>query len=256
MSTAFRVCNRGTSENHEWIPPYNSLTPLAPEEVNRTQKTGPGPVSGRIGPGRRLSDTAMRNLVLISLLALTSPALAAEVGQPAPDFTLTDLDGKVHKLSDHKGKIVVLEWFNPGCPYVVAAHTKGSLVDAGARGTREGVVWLAVNSGAPGKQGYGAEVNRAAARSWSIAYPILSDPTGVVGKAYGATNTPNMFVVGRDGTLVYKGAIDNSPDGERGAPQGGVLVEYVTAAVADLAAGRPVRTPQTKAYGCGVKYAN
>lgn len=198
----------------------------------------------------------MRTLALLSLLALASPALAAEVGQPAPDFTLTDLDGKVHKLSDHKGKIVVLEWFNPGCPYVVAAHTKGSLVDAGARGAKDGVVWLAINSGAPGKQGYGVETNRAAAKNWTMPYPILADPTGTVGKAYGATNTPHMFVVARDGTLAYKGAIDNSPDGERGSPQGGTLVEYVSAAVADLAAGRPVRTAQTKAYGCGVKYAN
>jgi peroxiredoxin len=198
----------------------------------------------------------MRTLMLLSLVALATPALAADVGQPAPEFSLQDLDGKVHRLSDLKGKVVVLEWFNPGCPYVVAAHTKGSLVDAGARASKEGVVWLAINSGAPGKQGHGVETNRAAARSWSMSYPILIDESGAVGKAYGATNTPHMFVVGKDGKLVYKGAIDNSPDGERGAPQGGTLVEYVSAAIADLAAGRPVRSPQTKAYGCGVKYAN
>jgi len=195
-------------------------------------------------------------LFLVFLVALATPALAADVGQPAPEFSLQDLDGKVHKLSDLKGKVVVLEWFNPGCPYVVAAHTKGSLVDAGARASKEGVVWLAINSGAPGKQGHGVETNRAAARGWSMSYPILIDESGAVGKAYGATNTPHMFVVGKDGKLAYKGAIDNSPDGERGAPQGGTLVEYVSAAIADLAAGRPVRSPQTKAYGCGVKYAN
>jgi len=198
----------------------------------------------------------MRTLMLLSLVALATPALAADVGQPAPEFSLQDLDGKVHKLSDLKGKVVVLEWFNPGCPYVVAAHTKGSLVDAGARASKEGVVWLAINSGAPGKQGHGVETNRAAARGWSMSYPILIDESGAVGKAYGATNTPHMFVVGKDGKLAYKGAIDNSPDGERGAPQGGTLVEYVSAAIADIAAGRPVRSPQTKAYGCGVKYAN
>jgi peroxiredoxin len=198
----------------------------------------------------------MRTLLLLSVVALASPALAAEVGQPAPDFTLRDLDGNVHKLSDQKGKVVVLEWFNPGCPYVVAAHTKGSLVDAAARASKEGVVWFAVNSGAPGKQGHGVETNRAAAKSWAMPNPVLIDESGAVGKAYGATNTPHMFVIGKDGKLAYKGAIDNSPDGERGAPQGGVLVEYVSDALADLAAGRPVRTPQTKAYGCGVKYAN
>jgi len=198
----------------------------------------------------------MRTLILASLLTLAVPVLAAETGQPAPDFTLQDLDGKTHRLSDYRGRMVVLEWFNPGCPYVVNAHTRGSLVDAAARASRQGVVWLAVNSGAPGKQGHGTEANRAAAREWSMAYPILVDESGRVGRAYGATNTPHLFVIGKDGTLAYQGAVDNSPDGERGAPQGGVLVEYVPSALADLEAGRPVRTPRTKAYGCSVKYAN
>jgi len=89
-----------------------------------------------------------------------------------------------------------------------------------------------------------------------MAHPILIDASGAVGKAYGATNTPHMFVVGKDGKLAYKGAIDNSPDGERGSPQGGTLVEYVSAALDDIAAGRPVHTPETKAYGCSVKYAD
>ena len=197
----------------------------------------------------------MRPLLLASLLAVAAPALAADVGQAAPDFALPDLDGKIHRLSDLRGKVVVLEWFNPGCPYVVASHTKGSLVDAAARASRRGVVWLAVNSGAPGKQGHDVEENRAAAKAWSMPYPILRDETGAAGKAYGATNTPHLFVVDADGKLVYRGAVDNSPDAERGAPQGGVLVEYVFAALDDVAAGRPVRTPATKAYGCGVKYA-
>jgi len=198
----------------------------------------------------------MRALVAIGLVALATPVLSADVGQPAPDFALPDLDGKVHKLSDHRGQIVVLEWFNPGCPFVVSSHTKGSLVDTAARKAKAGVVWLAVNSAAPGKQGHGVEVNRAAAKSWSMAHPILVDEAGVVGRAYGATNTPHMFVVGKDGKLAYKGAIDNSPDGEKGSPQGGVLVEHVSAAIEDLTAGRPVRTAETRAYGCGVKYAN
>ena len=198
----------------------------------------------------------MRTILVAALLAAAPPALATDIGLPAPEFALKDLDGKVHKLSDYRGKTVVLEWFNPGCPYVVTAHTKGSLVDLAQKQSKDGVVWLAVNSGAPGKQGHGVETNRAAAKAWSMAYPILVDESGSVGKAYGATNTPHMFVVSKDGTLVYKGAIDNSPDAERGSPQGGVLVEYVSATVEDLAAGRPVRTPQTRAYGCGVKYAN
>jgi peroxiredoxin len=177
------------------------------------------------------------------------------VGQPAPDFTLSDLDGKPVRLTDFKGKIVVLEWFNPGCPFVVAAHTKGSLVDAAARASKQGVVWLAVNSGAPGKQGAGVELNRKAAADWKLGHPILLDEAGTVGKAYGATNTPHLFVVDAAGKLAYRGAVDNSPDGERGAPQGGALVEYASVAVDDLRAGRPVKVSSTKAYGCGVKYA-
>jgi peroxiredoxin len=202
----------------------------------------------------------MRTLSMTAALLLSTltPVLAgaAEVGKPAPDFALPDLDGKVHRLSDLKGRVVVLEWFNPGCPFVVNAHTKGSLVDAAGRAAKDGVVWLAVNSGAPGKQGYGVEANREAARRWSISYPVLLDQAGITGKAYGATNTPHLFVIGKDGTLVYRGAVDNSPDGERGAPTGGALVEYVTAALEDLKGGRPLRTAETKAYGCGVKYAN
>ncbi|MFO0584384.1 MAG: thioredoxin family protein [Anaeromyxobacter sp.] len=200
----------------------------------------------------------MRTVLVTALLTLAGPALAADaaVGQPAPDFALRDLEGKTVKLGDLKGKVVVLEWFNPGCPYVVASHTKGSLVDAAAKLAKGDVVWLAVNSAAPGKQGHGVELNREAARKWSLAHPILLDEDGKVGKAYGATNTPHMFVIGKDGKLAYKGAIDNSPDGERGSPQGGTLVEYVTAALADVQAGRPVKTAETKAYGCGVKYAN
>ncbi len=201
----------------------------------------------------------MRTLVAALLLAAAVPALAAEparLAQPAPDFTLVDLDGKTHKLSDYRGRIVVLEWFNPGCPYVVNAHTKGSLVDLGARQRKAGVVWLAINSAAPGKQGHGVEANREAASAWKIDYPILLDETGSVGRAYGATNTPHMFVITPDGKLAYRGAIDNSPDGEQGSPQGGWLVEHVSEAVVDLTLGRPVRTRETKPYGCSVKYAN
>jgi cytochrome oxidase Cu insertion factor (SCO1/SenC/PrrC family) len=197
----------------------------------------------------------MRALLFLTSL-LAAPALAADVGQPAPDFSLKDLDGKVVKLSDLRGKTVVLEWFNPGCPFVKASHTRGSLVGAAARQTGKGVVWLAVNSAAPGKQGYGPEANRAAERQYGMDYPVLLDESGQVGKAYGATNTPGMIVIDRDGRLVYRGAIDNSPDGEKGAPSGGTLIDYVSSALDDLSAGRPVRYPETKQYGCSVKYGS
>lgn len=178
----------------------------------------------------------------------------ATVGQPAPDFTLRGLDGAETKLSSLRGKTVVIEWFNPECPFVKASHEKGSLRELAKKVTASGVVWLAVNSGAPGKQGHSPEANRAAVAKWSLSHPVLRDEDGAVGRAYGATNTPQMFVVDSKGTLVYRGAIDNSPDGEGESPAGGKLVNHVEAALADLSAGRPVATPDTRPYGCSVKY--
>ena len=182
--------------------------------------------------------------------APSSPVL----GKPAPDFTLEALDGTKVSLASFKGKTVVLEWFNPKCPFVVSSHTKGSLVATAKKHTDAGVVWLAINSGAPGKQGHEPAENQAAVQAWSLAHPVLRDPTGEIGKAYGATNTPNMFVIDPAGTVVYAGAIDNSPDGEGQSPAGGTLINHVDAALADLAAGRPVATPLTRPYGCSVKY--
>ena len=179
----------------------------------------------------------------------------AEVGKPAPDFALKDLDGKESRLSSFKGKVVVLEWFNPGCPYVDRAHTKGSLKDAAKRHTKSGVVWLAVNSGGPGKQGHGVDANRAGAKKYGMEHPILLDESGEVGHKYGATNTPHMFVIDEKGTLVYRGAIDNSPDGEGESAPDGKLVGYVDEALSAVAAGKAPATTDTKAYGCGVKYA-
>jgi cytochrome oxidase Cu insertion factor (SCO1/SenC/PrrC family) len=193
-----------------------------------------------------------------ALVARVAPAGAAgvEVGAPAPDFSLKDLDGKTVKLADLKGKVVVLEWFNPECPFVKAAHTKGSLVGTARRAAQRGVVWLAINSAGPGKQGYGVDKNRAARATFGMEHPVLLDESGQVGRAYGATNTPHMFVIDKNGKVVYRGAIDNSPDGEGGSPEGGKLINHVEAALEDVAAGRPVRTPSTKAYGCGVKYGS
>jgi peroxiredoxin len=180
----------------------------------------------------------------------------AEVGKPAPDFALKDLDGKEVRLSSFKGKVVVLEWFNPGCPFVNKAHTKGSLKDAASRHTKNGVVWLGINSAASGKQGFGADANREGKKKFALEHPILLDETGDVGHAYGATNTPHMMVIDDKGTLVYRGAIDNSPDGEGESPTGGKLVAYVDDAIAAIGAGKSPATTETKAYGCSVKYAS
>jgi peroxiredoxin len=196
---------------------------------------------------------------LAAVLSVLAPAALgqsknAEPGQPAPDFTLKDVDGKPYKLSDYKGKVVVLEWFNPDCPYVRASHTEGSLVGLAKKHAADGVVWLAVNSGAPGRQGAGAERNRTAQKQYSLEHPVLLDEGGEVGRLYGATNTPHMYVITKDGKLAYRGAIDNSPDGEGRSPEGGKLVNYVEQALEDVAAGKPVRMPMTRAYGCSVKF--
>lgn len=180
------------------------------------------------------------------------------VGAAAPDFTLKDLDGKDVSLASFKGKTVVLEWFNPGCPFVKSSHSKGSLKGFAEKATKDGVVWLAINSGAPGKQGHGVDANKDGAKTFGLAHPILLDEAGTVGKAYGATNTPQMVIVDAKGVVVYKGAIDNSPDGEGESPQpdGAKLVNYVEQALGEIGAGKPVSTPETKAYGCSVKYGS
>jgi peroxiredoxin len=181
------------------------------------------------------------------------PAKQAAIGQPAPDFELTDVDGKPHKLSDHKGKLVVLEWFNPGCPFVKYAHTSGPLKDMAAKEMEQGVVWYSVNSGAPGKQGAGVEGSREGATTFGMTNPILIDEAGNVGRMYGAEKTPHVFLVDAKGTLVYAGAIDNAPMGE--VDGGGAAVNYLADALAAVRADKPVATAETKSYGCSVKYA-
>ena len=185
---------------------------------------------------------------------LVDPAAVAAVGQPAPDFTLAAADGSTVKLSDFKGKRVVLEWFNPECPFVKAAHDTGPLKDLAGRTTATGVVWLAINSGAPGKQGHGAERNKQAAGEWKLAHPILLDETGAVGKAYGATNTPHLYLIDDKGVLVYRGGLDNAPMGTPDPPDS-PRVAHLEDALAAITAGKTVAAPETRAWGCSVKYA-
>lgn len=177
----------------------------------------------------------------------------AELGQPAPAFTLTDLDGETVSLSDYAGKTVVLEWFNPDCPFVKYAHgRKGPLRGMAGKHAEQGVVWLAINSGAPGKQGHGVERNKKARTEYGITHPILIDEDGAVGRQYGARTTPHLYVIDAAGTLVYRGALDNAPLGNpKGQP-----VNYLDEALTDCASGAAVRTSDTKAYGCSVKYGS
>jgi len=181
------------------------------------------------------------------------PPANAELGAPAPAFTLTDLDGNSVSLADYAGKTVVLEWFNPDCPFVKYAHgAKGPLRGKSAAVAEGGVVWLAINSGAPGKQGHGLERNKKARTEYGITHPVLIDEDGTVGRLYGARTTPHLFVIDASGTLVYRGALDNAPLGTpKGAP-----VNYLDEALSDCASGTAVRTSDTKAYGCSVKYGS
>ncbi|MCB9785343.1 MAG: redoxin family protein [Deltaproteobacteria bacterium] len=181
------------------------------------------------------------------------PAGPVKPGAEAPDFTLSDLDGKPVTLSGLRGKTVVLEWYNPDCPFVRYAHTEGSLSGLAARHMADGVVWLAINSGAPGKQGHGKERNAASLTEYGLTHPVLLDEDGKVGRLYGATRTPQFWIVDAKGKVAYAGALDNAPLGQVSGD--GELVDYVSAALADLAAGREVAMPVTKPYGCSVKYA-
>ena len=178
---------------------------------------------------------------------------AATVGEKAPDFTLTDLDGTEHTLSAYAGKTVVLEWFNPGCPFVVAAHGEGPLKDMAKTYMDKGVVWLSINSGAPGKEGHGAEVNKKAVADWAMPNPVLVDEAGTVGRQYGAKTTPHMYVIDPQGTLVYAGGLDNAPRNEQ--PAAG-YVPFTAQAIDAVLAGEPVATSKTQAWGCSVKYGS
>jgi hypothetical protein len=188
---------------------------------------------------------------------------AAVLGKPAPDFSLTDTDGKTYRLRDLKGKTVVLEWFNPECPFVKYAHGKGPLVDLAKKVQGPKVVWLSVNSGAPGKQGYGKDATVQGKQTFGIANPVLLDEAGVVGKAYGALKTPHLFIIDPKGVLVYRGGLDNAPmgvpDDTRPRPasaKAGELVAYVSNALAELKQKQAIAFADTPAYGCSVKYAD
>lgn len=181
----------------------------------------------------------------------------AKIGEMAPDFTLTSIEGKEVKLSDYKGKTIVLEWFNPECPVVMGHYSdKGELkgLYKELKKDNEELVWLLINSGAPGQQGNGVEKNKMAAKKWEIEAPILVDESGKVGHMYDAKTTPHMYVINKDFELVYHGAIDNAPSGRvRG---GGEKINFVKNALKLLKAGETVSPDYEKPYGCSVKYAH
>lgn len=191
--------------------------------------------------------------IVIGLLGATV-SHALEIGKPAPAFEAKDSNGNTVKLSDYAGKIVVLEWTNQDCPFVKKHYSGGNMQSLQKTYTGKGVVWLTICSSADGKQGFypGDVWNQTVTDKGIAATAVVLDPAGTVGKAYGASNTPHMFVVGADGTLIYQGAIDDtaSTDAED-IPKSKNLV---ATAVDEALAGKPVTTATTKPYGCGVKY--
>lgn len=183
------------------------------------------------------------------------PAMTApKIGAPAPVFLGVDIDGAKHSLADFKGKIVVLEWFNPECPFVKRSFDNKVAVNTYNQYKGKDVVWVLVNSGAPGQQGNGIEKNKQAKATWGFDFPIIADEAGVIGHMYGATNTPQMFIIGKDGTLMYAGAVDNDNAGDKFGKPG--YVNYVDQALKQIIAGETVTQSQTKPYGCSVKYAS
>jgi AhpC/TSA family len=199
----------------------------------------------------------MRILSALIISTLIAPAAfaTAEVGKPAPNFTVTDATGKARTLSEFKGKTVVLEWNNPECPFVKKHYNASTNMQAQQKAaTAEGVVWLSINSGAAGKQGHmdgkTATAKMAELKATQTAY--LLDTDGKTGQAYAAKTTPHMYVIDGTGVLRYAGAIDSNPSAN--AADIPAATQYVTAALADLKAGKAVATPVTKPYGCSVKY--
>jgi peroxiredoxin len=188
--------------------------------------------------------------------AAMAQANVASVGQAAPAFTATDTSGKAVSLADFKGKTVVLEWVNPGCPYVRKHYDSANMQATQKGATGKGVVWLAVNSTATGHNDFKKPADMAAWMQSQKASPTatLIDADGKVGKAYGARTTPHMYIVDAKGTLVYAGGIDDKPTASAADVQG--AKNYVNAALADIAANKPVAQATTRPYGCSVKYSD
>ena len=179
----------------------------------------------------------------------------AKVGEPAPHFSLQDTEGETHKLADYleDDKIVVLEWFNPDCPYVKKHYEKKKTSTMNALASKyqsKGVVWLAVNS----THYADAKENRQWKQKWDINHPVLVDQSGEVAKKYGAKTTPHMYIIRPDGELMYNGAIDSN-DGAW-PKEDAQVTNYVDQALSSMLAGEPVSTRQTRPYGCSIKYKN
>ena len=194
--------------------------------------------------------TIFTSLVATAVFAFDPPA----VGSAAPDFSLNDAKGKTHSLSQYKGKYIVLEWFNPECPFVKKHYGGGHMQNLQKEFTDKGVTWLTIDSNAPGTEGsLSPEQAEKVTSAWKMhETAFLLDPDGKVGRAYGAKNTPNMVIINPEGKIIYQGAIDS-----KATPNPADIpssTNYVKVALEESLAGKPVSNPKTKPYGCSVKY--
>jgi peroxiredoxin len=188
------------------------------------------------------------------LFILISSALAARVGEAAPDFTATDSNGKSHHLADYRGKFVVLEWHNQGCPYTRKHYESGNMQRLQKEWTGKGVVWFTVISSAPGTQGYvtASQENDYVQKMKAVPSAVLLDPDGTVGHLYAAKTTPHMYIIDPKGQLIYNGAIDDHPTADPSDIASSR--NYVSTALQQAMGGKPVAEAATRPYGCSVKY--
>jgi peroxiredoxin len=190
----------------------------------------------------------------IMLIAGMAAAFAARVGEPAPDFKSVDSTGKQRHLIDYRGKYVVLEWHNQGCPYTKKHYESGNMQRLQKEWTAKGVVWFTVISSAPGTQGFvtPSQENDYVQKMNAVPTAVLMDPGGTLGHLYGAKTTPHMYIIDPQGTLIYNGAIDDHP-----TPDQSDIARsknYVSLALEEAMSGKPVADPATRPYGCSVKY--
>jgi AhpC/TSA family len=194
--------------------------------------------------------------LLLLVFLLTSSVYAVKVGESAPDFQATDSNGQVHKLAQYRGKFVVLEWHNNGCPYTRKHYESGNMQRLQREWIGKGVVWFSMISSAPGQQGYvtAQQENDYLKKMKASPSAVLLDPEGNVGRLYSAKTTPHMFIINPEGVLLYDGAIDDKATTDRADIA--TAKNYVSQALEEAMANKPVSIPTTRPYGCSVKYAH
>jgi peroxiredoxin len=204
-----------------------------------------------------LAGLALSSLAALAVAFLPGAAVAqAVVGSPAPAFTATDSHGQSHSLDQYRGKYVVLEWHNQGCPYTRKHYVSGNMQELQQEWTAKGVVWFTVISSAPGEQGYvtDAQENAYLAKVRADPTAVLMDANGKLGHLYGAKTTPEMYVIDPNGKLIYEGAIDDRPTPDVSDIKG--ADNYLSDALTEAMDGKPVLKSYTRSYGCSVKYAD